>query len=65
MARRKPTPSGRYSAERVAELEAAIAELRRRQDAQPASAVTCRMRLALLIAAFERRLELTLAEMNR
>lgn len=55
--RRRPAPSARFSPERIAELEATIEELRRRQDAQPKAEVVRRMRLALLIQAFERTLE--------
>jgi hypothetical protein len=50
------------SLERLVEVEAALVELRRRQEAQPKDAVARRMRLALLISAFERRRDLTLAK---
>lgn len=57
----RPAPTLPYSAERIAELEAALVELRRRQEALPKSAIDGRLRLALLIAAFERTLERTRA----
>lgn len=65
MAPRKPPPSGRYSPERVTELECAIATLRARQEAQPKAEVMRRATLAVLIAAFERTLETTQAGMER
>lgn len=64
MAPRKP-PSGRYSPERVTELECAIATLRARQEAQPKAEVERRALLAALISAFERTLETTKAGMDR
>lgn len=57
--------SAPYTAERVTELECAIATLRARQEAQPKSAIERRMTLAVLISAFERRRDLTLAGMDR
>ena len=57
--------SAPYTQERVTELECAIATLRARQEAQPKSAVERRMTLAVLIAAFERRLSLTQAGIDR
>ena len=60
---RKAQISDRYSPERVTELECAIATLRARQAAQPKAEVERRAVLGVLIAAFERRLELTLAGM--
>jgi hypothetical protein len=59
--KRKSSPN---SLERLAELEATIIELRRRQETQPKSATVRRMRLAVLIAAFERRRDLVQAELQ-
>lgn len=60
----KPAPSAPVSAERIEELEVAIAYLIARQDAKPKSDVHGRALMALLIAAFERTLERTRAELN-
>jgi hypothetical protein len=60
---RKST-SAPVSLQRLDELEAALAELRRRQEAQPRDAVAGRMRLALLIQAFERRRDLVQAGLD-
>lgn len=60
MANKAPV-SGRYSPERVIELECAIATLRARQAAQPKAEIERRATLGLLIAAFEDRLERTRA----
>lgn len=49
------------SEKRLGELEAALVELRRRQEALPKKATAGRMRLAVLISAFERRRDLTRA----
>lgn len=57
--------SAPYTPERVVELECAIATLRARQAAQPKAEVERRAVLAVLIAAFERRLSLTQAGMER
>ena len=57
--------SAPYTAERVTEIELAIATLRARQEAQPKAEVERRLVLAVLISAFERRLELTQAGINR
>ena len=53
-----------YTAERCTELECAIATLQARQAAQPKAEVERRLVLAVLIGAFERRLELTQAGMD-
>lgn len=57
--------SAPYTAERVTELELAIATLQARQAAQPKREIERRAVLAVLISAFERRLSLTLAGMDR
>jgi len=50
--------------ERLAELEATLAELRGRQEAQPRSEVKRRALLAVLIGAFERQRDLILASIE-
>lgn len=45
----------------IEKIEATLVELRTRQEAQPKKEVQRRMRLAVLIAAFERRRDLLLA----
>ena len=62
MARKSTSPP--VSQQRLDELETALAELHRRQEAQPKSAVVPRMRLAVLIGAFERRRDLVQAELD-
>lgn len=57
--------SAPYSPERVVELETAIAYLRARQEAKPKRDTHGRMVLAVLISAFERRLDLTRAALDR
>ena len=57
--------SAPYTPERVTELELAIATLQARQAAQPKAEIERRAVLAVLIAAFERRRDLTLAGMDR
>jgi hypothetical protein len=49
----------------IARIEATLVELRSRQEAQPKNATVRRMRLAVLIAAFERRRDLLLAQRDR
>ena len=57
--------SAPYSQERLDELEAALVELYRRQAAQPKNATVPRMRLAVLIGAFERRRDLVQAALQK
>lgn len=66
MATRKPAPSTPYSHQRLAEIDAVLVMLRERLDAQPKgeAGFARRARLAVLIAAFERRRSLTEAALE-
>lgn len=64
MATRRPAPTPATSAARLAEIDAAIAELCARQAAQPKAEVGRRALLAVLISAFERRRDLTEAALE-
>jgi len=52
------------SPERLTELEAALVELRQRQEAQPKTEVKRRALLGILIQAFERRRDLVQATLE-